>query len=106
MKKEVIMRLMFEYDDMSQEEIYEQARSLPSKILRWLGITHPDNNTRKIFYKLTNVEIGDDTVINRDFIINDNYKPLVKIGRRRCSARVGRWWLWACNAFTITLIFF
>lgn len=52
---------------------------LPNKILRWLGSNHPDNKTRKVFFRLT---IGKDTVINQNFIVSDNYEPLLEIGNR------------------------
>jgi acetyltransferase-like isoleucine patch superfamily enzyme len=55
---------------------------LPRKILRHLGEIHPDNRTRKLFYLKTNVVIGEETVINKNFIVSDDYLPLLKIGNR------------------------
>lgn len=79
---EVINNLLFNYGSLTEEQIIEECKSLPKKLIRWLGAYHPDNRTRKIFFRLTNIEIGDDTVINCNFIVSDDYKPLLKIGRR------------------------
>lgn len=73
---EIINTLMF---DLNDKEILNLAKLLPNKILRWLGSNHPDNKTRKVFFRLT---IGKDTVINQNFIVSDNYEPLLEIGNR------------------------
>jgi maltose O-acetyltransferase len=74
--------LLFNYSELNEEEIISKASVLHKKIIRWLGIHHPDNKTRKIFYSLTNVAIGKDTVVNQNFIVSDNYSPLLTIGER------------------------
>jgi len=74
--------LMFDYIDLSSEKIDELCLNLPKKLLRWLGAHHPDNKTRKIFFSKTNILIGEETVINQNFIVSDNYEPLLKIGNR------------------------
>lgn len=79
---EIINRLLFEYETLSQEEIAETSKSLPRKLIRWLGAHHPDNKTRKIFYQITHIEIGEDSVINLNFIVSDGYAPLLVIGKR------------------------
>ena len=79
---EIVETLMFNYDTLIQEEIESLCKKLPRKIIRWLGSNHPDNSTRKIFFKMTNIEIGKDTVINPNFIVSDGYNPLLKIGNR------------------------
>lgn len=81
-KSEIVNQLMFDYDDMSESQIISLAEPLSNKFLRWLGANHPDNKTRKIFFKITNISIGADTVINRNFIVSDDYKPLLTIGDR------------------------
>jgi len=81
-RHELISSIMFDYEEYSREQIVELCQPLPRKLLRWLGIHHPDNRTRKIFYEMTNVEIGEGTVINQNFIVSDNYEPLLKIGKR------------------------
>jgi acetyltransferase-like isoleucine patch superfamily enzyme len=81
-KSEIVQRILFDYDEMNREEIIALCQALPAKMIRWLGIQHPDNRTRKIFYELTNVQIGEGTVINIHFVVSDGYQPLLKIGRR------------------------
>jgi acetyltransferase-like isoleucine patch superfamily enzyme len=73
---------MFDYTTLTDADVIEFAQSLDRKIIRWLGSYHPDNRTRKIFFRLTNVEIGQGTVVNRNLVISDNYEPLVRIGCR------------------------
>lgn len=73
---------MFDYADLSVEEIKAKCAKLPPKIIRWIGINHPDNRTRKLFYRLTNVAIGANTVINQQFVVSDSYLPLLEIGAR------------------------
>ena len=79
---DIINSLMFDYLNLTDDNIVSLANTLPNKILRWLGANHPDNKTRKTFFKLTNVKIGKDTVINQNFIISDDYKSLLEIGNR------------------------
>lgn len=79
---EIINKLMFDYDEMSENEIKDLCSQLNYKKLRWLGSYHPDNRTRKIFLELTNVKIGEGTVINRGIVISDGYLPLITIGKR------------------------
>lgn len=79
---EQINSILFDFAEIGQEEIENISKSFPNKILRWLGSNHPDNRTRKIFFRLTNVSIGEDTIINQNFIVSDGYQPLLKIGNR------------------------
>jgi len=81
-RAEIVQRMMFDYDSMSEVEIRELCVNLPKKIIRWLGAHHPDNRTRKIFFRLTNITIGEGTVINQNFIVSDGYAPLLVIGKR------------------------
>jgi acetyltransferase-like isoleucine patch superfamily enzyme len=82
MYSSLMIKLLFDYQGLTKEEISEFCVGLPKKMLRWLGENHPDNKTRKIFFELTGVRIGDDSVINKNLIISDNYKPLLFIGNR------------------------
>ncbi len=78
----LVQIIMFDYERMSDEEIIVACKQLPRKILRWLGAHHPDNKIRKIFFTLTNVAIGEGSVINAHFIVSDDYQPLLTIGKR------------------------
>jgi len=78
----IIAKIMFEWDILGCDNIRELCIGFSPKILRWLGAHHPDNKTRKIFYELTNVSIGEGTVINQNFIVSDNYNKLLFIGER------------------------
>ena len=82
MKSDIVNKLMFDYDLMSEQEIIDSASGLPNKFLRWLGENHPDNKTRKVFFQLTNVSIGKDVVLSKHIAISDDYEKLVFIGDR------------------------
>jgi len=73
---------MFDYQDFNEQEIISLSKNLPNKMLRWLGANHPDNRTRKIFFLQTNIIIGEDSVINQNFIVSDDYESLLSIGDR------------------------
>ncbi len=79
---EIVNNILFDYQSIPETEIEQLSQGLQPKMLRWLGAHHPDNRTRKIFFRLTNISIGADTVINQNFIVSDNYLPLLKIGDR------------------------
>ena len=78
----LVMRLLFDYEALTAEQIATLAAALPRKQLRWLGAHHPDNRTRKIFFRLTGVHIGEDTNITPGLIVNDGYSGLCRIGDR------------------------
>jgi acetyltransferase-like isoleucine patch superfamily enzyme len=82
MRAEIVTKLLFEYEQYNQQELEHLIKNMPPKILRWLGAFHPDNKTRKIFFKATNIAIGDDTVVNSGLVVSDDYMPLLNIGRR------------------------
>lgn len=82
LNRDIINLILFDYDSLSRQEIIEYTNQLPRKQVRWLGAHHPDNKTRKIFFELTSVSIGDEAVINQNFIVSDGFKPLLKIGKR------------------------
>ena len=81
---EIIQTVMFDFEGMTKEEITELCKPLKPKMLRWLFRHHQDNWVRKIFARMTNVEIGEDTVICHNIFISDDYEPLLKIGKRTC----------------------
>jgi serine acetyltransferase len=78
----LVMRLMFDYEALSPAELEQQALPLPRKLLRWLGAHHPDNRTRKIFFRMTGVPIGEGTNVTPGLIVNDGYSGLCRIGDR------------------------
>jgi serine acetyltransferase len=79
---QVVMRLMFDYEGSTPEQIEQQAAPLPRKLLRWLGAHHPDNRTRKIFFRMTGVHIGEGTNVTPGLVVNDGYSGLCHIGDR------------------------
>jgi maltose O-acetyltransferase len=79
---QVVMRLMFDYEGLPPEQIEQEATPLPRKLLRWLGAHHPDNRTRKIFFRMTGVHIGEGTNVTPGLIVNDGYSGLCSIGKR------------------------
>ncbi len=78
----IMLRLLFDYETMSKEEIIAEVHKLPRKLVRWLGAHHPDNRTRKIFFRETGVQIGPGTNITPGLIVNDGYSGLCRIGAR------------------------
>jgi len=77
-----VQRLMWNYESLSEEEMMAIVALLPRKVVRWLGTNHPDNRTRKLFFRATGVRIGKDAVINANVTISDSYRELVTIGDR------------------------
>jgi acetyltransferase-like isoleucine patch superfamily enzyme len=78
----LVMRLMFDYEGRTLEQIEQEAAPLARKLLRWLGAHHPDNRTRQIFFRMTGVYIGEGTNITPGLVVNDGYSGLVRIGNR------------------------
>ena len=79
---QVVMRLMFDYEGLTLEQIEQEAAPLPRKMLRWLGAHHPDNHTRKVFFRMTGVHIGEGTNVTPGLVVNDGYSGLCHIGKR------------------------
>jgi carbonic anhydrase/acetyltransferase-like protein (isoleucine patch superfamily) len=82
MQSETVCRLLFDYESLGEGELQTLALTLPLKLRRWLGTHHPDNRTRVAFFELSGVAIGQDTVINPNFLVSDGYQPLLTIGAR------------------------
>ncbi|MBN1797186.1 MAG: acyltransferase [Spirochaetales bacterium] len=78
----IVNRLMFDYQNLSHKKIIDLCKKLPNKIIRWIGVHHPDNRIRKVFYQITGIDIGEGTVINQNFLVSDSFKRLLKIGKR------------------------
>lgn len=79
---EVVPRIMFDYMLLSEDEIVSACEGMPLKVLRWMAMNHPDNRTRRQLYELTNVPIGEGTVLNVGVTIYDEYRGLVTFGQR------------------------
>jgi acetyltransferase-like isoleucine patch superfamily enzyme/2-polyprenyl-3-methyl-5-hydroxy-6-metoxy-1,4-benzoquinol methylase len=78
----IVPRLLFDYGSLSQDEMRALASRLPRKLIRWIGIHHPDNRSRTLFFELTNVTVGEGTVLNEGLTIYDEYEPRVTFGKR------------------------
>jgi len=78
----LVQRLMFEYESLTEEQLHQDCQRLSLKIRRWIVANHPDNRSRKVVLRTTNVAVGEDAVINSGLVISDNYKPLLRIGAR------------------------
>ncbi len=79
---QTVTQLMFDWESLTAPAIEAQAKTLPRKLLRWLGAHHPDNRLRKMFFRMTGVYIGKGCNITPGFIVNDGYSGLCRIGDR------------------------
>ena len=79
---EIVHVVMFDYGEMTRDAIVAACAELPKKQLRWLGAHHPDNATRRLFFEMTGVAIGKDTVLNSNLVVSDGYASLLRIGDR------------------------
>ena len=82
LRSNLIPHLMFDYEQLTPDEVKELCRELPLKLIRWIAINHPDNRSRLLYYQLTNVPIGKGTVINSGVKLYDEYQGLVSFGQR------------------------
>jgi maltose O-acetyltransferase len=74
------LRILFDWSELSLEELTQLCGGLHIKNVRWLAIHHPDNKTRENLYRLSNVKVGPKTTINMGLFVYDSYQPLVTIG--------------------------
>lgn len=74
------LRILFDWADLSLDELKSLCADLHIKNIRWLAIHHPDNKTRENLYRLSNVTVGPKTTINAGLFVYDSYQPLVTIG--------------------------
>ena len=82
-----VFRLMFDYEALDGDELQRLATPLPRKVLRWIAMNHPDNRTRKTIFRMTNVKIGADAVLNIGLVLVDEYSGLVSFGERVAVAQ-------------------
>lgn len=78
----IMLKLLFEWESISGDDIQPMMDTLPMKLLRWLGAHHPDNRFRKMCFRRSGVEVGQGTVVNPNLQVSDSFKQLVKIGAR------------------------
>ena len=83
---ERVTRLLFDYELLDRDAMISLCETLPKKVIRWLGINHPDNRTRKLFYELTGVPMGPDVYFNAGLVLYDDYQGLVRFGARVAAA--------------------
>lgn len=77
------LKILFDWENLTLEELKNLTKDMSLKNIRYLAMTHPDNKTRENLFRISNVLIGEKTVLNYGLCIIDNYKKgLVKIGRR------------------------
>ena len=75
-----ILSILFDWQNLSFQDLKNLCQDIHMKNIRWLAMNHPDNRTRENLFRLSNVEVGQKTVINMGLHIYDPSKPLVKIG--------------------------
>ncbi len=73
---------MFDYALLSRDDLVDACAGLQPKVIRWMAVHHPDNFTRKTLFELTNVPVGEGTVLNSGLTLYDEYRGLVSFGRR------------------------
>jgi len=71
--------ILFDWENLSFDDLYDLCKTLHIKNIRWLAIHHPDNKTRENLYRLSNVEVGKKTTINMGLFIH-SMKKMVFIG--------------------------
>ena len=79
---EIVSALMWDYEELSRNDLLALCSGLSSKTIRWVAQNHPDNKTRSLFFELTGVPIGTGTVINLHLTLYDEYRGLVTFGER------------------------
>lgn len=76
-RSEIVAKLMFEWDLLEPGELDALTADLPRKVLRWIGTHHPDNRSRKYYFRKTGVKVGSGVVLNPGLLIEDSYRELV-----------------------------
>lgn len=84
---EIVAAVMFDYADMTRDDLLERIGALPPKIARWIATNHPDNRTRKAIFRATGVYVGAGAVLNPMLSISDSFAKLVSIGERASIAQ-------------------
>ena len=73
------LTILFDWKNLSFEDLKFLCQDLDKRNIRWLARNHPDNRTRENLFRLSNVQVGEKTVINSGLFIYC-YEPRVIIG--------------------------
>ena len=80
-----------EVDNELYKILLQVASKLPKRWQRFLAMYYPNAKIRKVFWKLTNVILGDGSYLNPNITVIDNYNSndvLLEIGKN-CSIASG-----------------
>lgn len=83
---DIVGALMWDYEELSRDELSSLCAPLHRKTIRWLAQNHPDNRTRRLFFELTGVPIGGGTVLNVHLTLYDEFRGLISFGERAAVA--------------------
>ena len=75
-------KIFYESDGMEEEEILDKLKTLFVQKQRWIGTHHPDSVVRRLAFKTSGVDVGEDVFISIGMVVLDAYENLVKIGDR------------------------
>ncbi len=73
------LTILFDWKNLSFEDLKGFTADMDIRNVRWLARNHPDNRTRENLFRLSNVKVGEKTVINAGLFIYC-YEPKVEIG--------------------------
>jgi len=76
------IEILFNWENLTFDDLKELSAELSIKMLRWLAKIHPDNKTRENLLRLSKLNIGKMTVINIGINIYSNEEYVVDIGSR------------------------
>src|SRR4030042_852897 len=74
--------LLFDWEELSTEEFKSLAKKISIKKLRWLAMIHPDNKSRENLLRMSEIYVGEKTVINIGINLYNNEPHTVTIGKR------------------------
>ena len=74
------LRILFDWQGLTLENLAELTAGLDIRNVRWLARNHPNNQTRENLFRLSNVVVGERTVLNTGLFIYC-YEPRVTIGK-------------------------
>jgi len=74
------IEILFGWEEMTQERLKFLADKTSNKMLRWLAMIHPDNRTRENLLRLSNLIVGEKTIINAGLNVYNTNDCVVEIG--------------------------